>query len=80
MKVICIDASKGVKTGEMPTFKEGDVLTVMQDPDYPNSYRILEYLYNSSGTFQGWLKKRFVPLSDIDEIELVKQREELIYK
>ncbi len=66
MKVICIDASPGFRSEEIPPFNEGDILEASQSP-----YHELDYLI-SPENFRGWHKKRFIPLSKIDEMEMVQ--------
>lgn len=61
MKVICIDASPGRMTKRIPPFYEGEQLTATQGP-HPLDYLIEEY-----PNTLGWDKKRFVPISTIDE-------------
>ena len=68
MKVICIDSSPGINTGEIPPFKEGEILTAENRDDIPNRYWIIEYPDHS------WKKSRFIPISEIDELELAEQR------
>lgn len=70
MKVICIDASdKGIGK---PPFSEGEILSATQS-HHPDDYYILEY--KEFNGVCGWQKSRFIPLSEIDEMELTKQRE-----
>lgn len=73
MKVICIDASIGKLTGDVPSFKEGDVLTAVQS-GWPHSYIILEYEYYKYPIKKSWKKYRFIPLSEIDETEFVREK------
>jgi len=69
MKVMCIDASKGVRTGTTPPFKEGEVCEAVQCPVYSDSYEI------NGDTTKCWIKRRFIPLSTIDETELLHNRQ-----
>jgi len=78
MKVICIDASRGKVYGNIPEFKEGEILTAKQCEIYSIAYTILEYPNNLDGIPVSWLKERFIPLSEIDEMELIEKRCELI--
>lgn len=75
MRVVCIDASVGKKSGEVPNFKEGQVCNAIQSPIYKNSYNVLESLYSTDGRLQSWYKDRFIPLSEIDELELVNKKQ-----
>lgn len=83
IKVICIDdnffAPKYLKTPKIHP-KEGEICTVIETkPD--GYYVLLEYLYTdiASGTPK-WNPKKFIPLSNIDETELIKEREVLTEK
>lgn len=72
MKVMCIDA-------ELAPFKEGDIVTIKPSNLIHSSgqlqVEVLEYPENIRGKLTVWLRRRFIPLSDIDETELVKERE-----
>lgn len=76
MKVICIDGKHNIKTTgfDLP---EGIVLDAYECK-YPECYRIDGYDVTSNGKPLVWGKRRFVPLSNIDEMELLEQREELL--
>ncbi len=63
-KVICIDANPGFIDGQIPPFKEGQTLEASQAPYHQEDYIIYPEKYI------GWHKKRFIPLSNIDELEL----------
>ena len=75
MEVICIDASCGVADGEIPIFKEFDVLNVIGVDEKDVSYQLREDATFADGQPKYWFKKRFIPLSSIDEKEISKQRE-----
>ena len=70
MIVLCIDASPGFVTQTYPPFNEGEILYVEQSPFYIDEYLIFPE------TQIGWLQKRFIPISEIDEMELVNKRVE----
>jgi len=69
LNVICIDGSKGEISGKMPPFKEGDICSATQCPVYSDCYDI------NGNTEHSWSKRRFIPLSIIDETELLEQRQ-----
>lgn len=75
-KVICIDASVGKNFGIIPKFKEGDILDALPsftgDEDY---YRIVQHDYEEGAGYIEWWSRRFIPLSSIDETEILKNRE-----
>ena len=72
MKAMVIDA-------ELAPFKEGEVVTIEPSCLVHSSgqaqVEVLEYPENLRGKPTVWLRRRFIPLSDIDETELVKERE-----
>jgi len=77
MKVICIDASPESNDHKSGLLKEGAVYTVLfdclvygTDGKTTKGYALVEF-----GDKYGFDAKRFVPLSEIDELELVKERE-----
>ncbi len=73
MKAMCINDNVVNTIGIYP--KVGEVLTVKQSDFYPDNYVVLEYPIDKSGHHQSFGKYRFIPLSDIDETELIKERE-----
>jgi hypothetical protein len=78
MKVMCIDDSKGKRFGYTPTFKVGDILEVVatKQEGYYTYYLLKghERVKEKSGNTY-WNERRFAPLSEIDEMELVNERE-----
>ena len=73
MKVICIDDSMGRNFPEIPNFKVGDILTAESEAN--GFYFITEHLFSSiNSSLVSWCVKRFIPLSNIDETELLKER------
>ena len=61
-----------VSTDNDPKF--GEIVTILQECDQnPCNWEISEYLYDSTGRRQGYNKKHFAPLSNIDEMELVNE-------
>ena len=74
MKVIFIDDRDVNPVAIIP--KIGEIVTVEGSSYiYPNNYYIKEYPFGKDGIRQSIKKHRFIPLSDIDETELVKERE-----
>lgn len=76
MKVICIidktwssKKNPGDKSG--PQF--GEECTASQCPVHKDAYDIAEYPYNSKGLPQSFMKSQFVPVSEIDETEFVRE-------
>lgn len=79
MRALCINDRVGDITGERPNFKFGDLVEVSQRTVYENCFDVTQHLYNfKTGERKSWFKSRFIPLSDIDETELIKEREQLI--
>lgn len=78
-KVICIDASNQSYDGT-PNVVEGNIYTVVGETVTEQSYILSELSRGvvSSGNIGGFKKSRFIPLSQIDETELLQQREVLI--
>ena len=73
MKVLCIDA-KGVNFPKILT--EGAVYTASQCKCYEECYDIAEIQFNPhTGRRISFHKRRFISLSEIDEVELAKERE-----
>ncbi len=75
MKVICIDVSPGLSSKQLPPFKIGEILIAYQSKVFPENFNIGKYLYDDNGLLQSWGKYRFIPLSNIDETELLKERQ-----
>ena len=73
MKVMCIDDNYKEICGQEPSF--GEIVTATQCDTYLDCYDIHEYLKSKNGIPQSFLKKRFAPISEIEETELVKERE-----
>jgi hypothetical protein len=74
MKVMFIDDKGICKECIYP--KVGEIVTVVSEsPIYPCSWYIAEYPVGTCGNKQSLPKKRFAPLSEIDEMELVNERE-----
>jgi len=77
MKVICIDAS-GLYP-HTPPIQEGQVYTTDGHPDndfYHEHYCLAEIpTMCSNGYRYGYFKCRFIPVSDIDETELIRERQ-----
>ena len=79
MKVMCInDFFISTLNGERALFypKVGEVVTVINIKDN-GYYLLLEYPTNGFifSNLCGWNPSKFIPLSNIDETELIKERE-----
>jgi len=72
MKVMCIDDKFQIIKNH-PQY--GEIVTAYQSERITECYRLLEYMTDKDGLENHFSKKRFIPLSDIDETELVKERE-----
>lgn len=74
IKVMVIDA-------ELAPFKEGEIVDIVDHYQKHHSgqpqVRCIQYPNNLKGFPCLWLKRRFIPLSNIDETELIKEREAL---
>lgn len=53
--------------------KYGETVTASQSPCYPESYFIHEYPIGDNGVEQYFNKICFIPLSSIDETEMVRE-------
>lgn len=85
MKVICIDSSNQLNDGT-PDVIEGQIYTVIGETSAKQSY-ILEGMDRGDDCIcdlgygiGGYRKTRFIPLSEIDETELAKEREQGLIK
>lgn len=72
MKVMCIKDDWNPKDGSEPIF--GEIVTASQSTIYSGAYSIFEYLLDKNGKSQHFIKEGFIPLSDIDETELIRER------
>ena len=72
MKVMCIKDDWNHKDGSEPIF--GEIVTASQSTMYSGAYSIFEYLLDKNGKSQHFIKEAFIPLSDIDETELIRER------
>lgn len=70
---MCIDDSIGTPDGIYPNV--GEIVTVIQCHFFHQNYFVLEYPFGKSGFQQSIRKSRFIPISNIDEKELIKERE-----
>lgn len=79
MKVVCIDDTKWHKDSKCPSFME--VCTVSGSGPSPHSgelvYSFYEYPPLTGCAFRNFSQKYFAPVSDIEETELVKEKEEV---
>ena len=70
---MCIDDNVFGLTDNYPKF--GEIVTVLGECKvYSDCWMVENYLYDSRGRLQAFLKSRFVPLSEIDERQLAEQR------
>jgi hypothetical protein len=79
MKVMCIDDTKWHKDSKCPAF--GEICTVEKSFNCPGSgtpsYSFFEYPIEPPAQYRCFSQSRFVPLSEIDETELVNEREQV---
>lgn len=71
MKAMCID-----DTGHIPqaiVIPVGETVTVSQCPVYNDGYDVVEYPISRDGNPISYKKFRFIPLSDIDETEMIRE-------
>jgi hypothetical protein len=66
MKVMCI-INEPWEVGVGPSFSEE--VTAYESPAHENFYKLIEYPHEYS-----YNKKYFIPLSDQDETELIRER------
>ncbi len=82
MRVICIDASPNPERASinhlMPRLIEGAEYTASQCPVYKRNYQLSELSIALDGNPCSFSKRRFIPLSNIDELELVNKKEEVV--
>lgn len=78
MKVICIDDSKWHNDSRCPSFSE--ICTVEKSFLSPSNgspvYSFFEYPTEPPSIYRCFAQQFFIPLSDIDETELVNEKEE----
>jgi hypothetical protein len=76
MKVMCIDGTPS-KNSNVIDIPFGRIVTVAGEAGFnqgEDHFFILEYPRSKSGKKAAYTKRRFAPLSEIDETELVEQR------
>lgn len=78
MKVMCIDASGKTDFGCASPLVEGDTYTASQCPIYDESYKLVEIPTNELGHPISFRKRRFIPLSNIDEMEVLENERQLV--
>ena len=71
MKVICIDDIN--HEGNKTQLKIGETYTASQCPVYPNNYDLLEIPKTKCGRPVSYRKHMFIPLSSIDETEMIRE-------
>lgn len=72
MKVMCID-EVGQTNPNMKVIPFGEIVNATQCPVYPQGLDIAEYPVDLSGRLCAYNRKHFIPLSDIDETEMVRE-------
>lgn len=80
-KVICIDASDDPNCFTGCDVVEGQIYTVVEEADlsFGKNYQLqrqLVYVLAEMGTEWCYDARRFMPLSDVDEMELVNAKKE----
>lgn len=79
MEVICINNKRGEQVSAERLIKEGVTYAASQCPVYRDCYRLAEVPVDPlTGRLVAFTKKRFVPLSNIDETEIAQEREAAI--
>lgn len=79
MKVMCIkngawhSQQLGIVRDDKLSPSFGEICTVVEVLE--DAYRLLEYPKNQIGNPTSFAKSRFIPLSEIDETELVNKKE-----
>jgi len=73
MRVMCI--KEGKWTSGFPGPQYGDVCDASTSPVWPDFYIIPVYAITPDGRRRHLAKDKFITLSEIDETELVNQRE-----
>lgn len=73
MKVMCIDDSLNNPYAIIIPF--GEIVTASQSLKHHDVYDIAEYPLGTDGRSMSYYKWRFAPLSNIDEMELLEQRQ-----
>ncbi len=73
MRVICIDDL--AKDGHRLQIKEGEIYTASDCPR--KGYYIIHEYPKYDGCIVCYEKERFIPLSEIDETELINNKEEV---
>lgn len=77
MKVICIDNSPGKYNRAHRLLTVGEIYTACQCPDHSDAYQLEEVHIDSiTGQATSFLKRRFIPLSNIDEVTVAEARYE----
>lgn len=77
MKVLCINNKpiRGLANGHLEMIQEGAIYTVDTNVNSCVLYVLLEATrIEPDGEIIAFSKKRFIPLSDIDETQLIKER------
>lgn len=82
MKVICIDGKPITAPDRVRPLPEFVPLTVCVTEDDENYYRVSGHDKTIDGHPLEWHKRRFIPLSDIDEIAYQSEQEQeaIIYQ
>lgn len=78
MKVICINEKLETDFDKLPALEFGRIYTVIRETKYL-SWEFYMFSELSVVGYNCWYcKDNFAPLSNIDEMELIEQREELL--
>ena len=75
MKVICIDASGHVFNYPL---EEGAVYDVYQSTSFADSWKVVGFEFSKRGVPANYKKRRFIPLSNIDEMEVLENERQLV--
>lgn len=76
MKAICIDGTPNTECGfSLPEFVP---LEVRHSTKYQDCFSVKGYETAVMENRVYWHKRRFIPLSNIDETELIKEREQIL--
>lgn len=75
MKVICIDDAIVTDSDKLPPLKVGKIYTVIKETTHLNMEFYMFSELSVIGYNCWYIKNNFIPLSTIDETELLKERE-----
>lgn len=79
-KVICVDASDRTENFASRLLVECNTYMASQCPDFNYCYELLEVMYDpNDGRPVSFKKDRFIPLSEINELELINEKQLVKY-